>query len=188
MILIIDNYDSFTYNLYQYIGELVNDVEVIRNDRFKLDDIASLKPEKIIISPGPGNPEDAGLSNLVIKNYGDKIPILGICLGHQCIGSVYGAKIVKAETLFHGKESKIYLTGSSGDLFKNIKSPFRATRYHSLIIERQTLPAFFHITAVTDDDIIMAIKHQDYPLYGLQFHPESILTDCGFQIIRNFIF
>ncbi len=185
MILMIDNYDSFTYNLVQYLGELGQKVLVYRNDALAIKDIKKLNPDKIVISPGPGRPEDAGISCEVIREFAGKIPILGVCLGHQAIGYVFGAKIVGARKLMHGKTSKIY--HNKKDIFKNILNPFLATRYHSLLVEKKSLPACLEITASTKDDEIMGLKHKEYPIWGVQFHPESILTKSGKQILDNFI-
>ena len=170
MILMIDNYDSFTYNLVQYLGELGQRVSVYRNDALSIDDIKKLKPEKIVISPGPGRPENAGISCDVIREFSGKIPILGVCLGHQAIGYVFGGKIVIAKKLMHGKTSKIY--HNKKDIFKNIPNPFLATRYHSLLVEKKSLPVCLEITASTKDDEIMGLKHKEFPVWGVQFHPE----------------
>ncbi len=185
MILMIDNYDSFTYNLVQYLGELGQRVLVYRNDALSIADIKKLNPEKIVISPGPGRPEDAGISCDVIREFSGKIPILGVCLGHQAIGYVFGAKIVGAKRLMHGKTSKIY--HNKKDIFKGIANPFLATRYHSLLVEKKNLPDCLEITAYTVDDEIMGLKHKESPVWGVQFHPESILTKSGKQILDNFI-
>jgi len=185
MILMIDNYDSFTYNLVQYLGELGQQVLVYRNDALSINDIKRLDPDKIVISPGPGRPEDAGISCEVIRQFSGKIPILGVCLGHQAIGYVFGAKIVGAKRLMHGKTSKIY--HNKKDIFKNIANPFLATRYHSLLVERKSLPLCLEITAFTAENEIMGLKHKAYPVWGVQFHPESILTKSGKQILDNFI-
>jgi anthranilate synthase/aminodeoxychorismate synthase-like glutamine amidotransferase len=184
-ILTIDNYDSFTFNLVQYLGELKARVVVFRNDQVTLDEIQHLRPDRILISPGPGRPKDAGISRDVIRRYAGKIPILGVCLGHQCIGEVYGGRVVKARRLMHGKTSEIYHRGKG--IFRRIPSPFTATRYHSLIVERKTLPACLEITAWTKDREIMALQHKRYAVFGVQFHPESILTREGKRILRNFI-
>lgn len=186
MILLIDNYDSFTYNLYQYLGQLT-EVVVYRNDKITIEQINKLDPEKIVISPGPGRPEDAGISVKVIKKFHNKIPLLGVCLGHQCIVSAFSGKIIKAARLFHGKQSMIYHSDRNNPIFEGINSHFPATRYHSLIVERETLPGKLDIIAETKEGEIMAIAHTDLPVYGLQFHPESILTETGMDIIRNFI-
>jgi len=185
MILVIDNYDSFTYNLVQYLGELGEKLEVFRNDKITLEDIARLKPEKIVISPGPGRPKDAGISCALIRRFGRKLPILGICLGHQCVGRVFGAKIKRAKRLMHGKTSLIYHNGKA--IFKGIKKPFVATRYHSLIVERISLPRCLEIIAQTKEKEIMGLKHRELLVWGLQFHPESILTGEGKKILKNFL-
>lgn len=185
MILLIDNYDSFTYNLVQYLGELGEKLRVFRNDKISLRDIARLRPERIVISPGPGRPKDAGISCALIRRFYAQIPILGVCLGHQCIGEVFGAKIVRARRLMHGKTSLIYHNGKT--IFKGVKSPFVATRYHSLIVQRKNLPACLEVIARTRDKEIMGLKHRDFPVWGLQFHPESILTGEGKKILKNFI-
>lgn len=185
MILMIDNYDSFTYNLVQYLGELGANVRVFRNDKIAVERIKRLKPKKIVISPGPGRPEDAGISCAVIKEFAGKIPILGVCLGHQCIGYVFGGRIINAKILMHGKTSLIYHNQKT--IFKGIPNPFEATRYHSLLIEKKSLPQVLEITAWTKNDEIMGIKHKQYPLWGVQFHPESILTKAGKDILANFL-
>ena len=188
MILMIDNYDSFTYNLVQYLGELGMQLKVFRNDQVTLTEIRRLRPKWIIISPGPGTPRDAGVSCDVIRTFGEKIPILGVCLGHQCIGEVFGGKVVRAKRLMHGKTSPIHHKGKT--LFKGIPNPFHATRYHSLIVQRQELPDALEVTAWTEDYVdreIMGLKHKRYPIWGLQFHPESILTDPGMKILGNFL-
>lgn len=186
MILLIDNYDSFTYNLYQYLGQLA-DVTVFRNDQITINKIKKLNPEKIVISPGPGRPEDAGISINVIKNFYKKVSILGVCLGHQCIAAAFHGKIIRASNLLHGKQSKIYLTKENVPIFKDIDSPFVATRYHSLIVDNNSLPENLNILAHTEENEIMSIKHNDFPVYGFQFHPESILTKNGMKLIQNFI-
>ena len=185
MILMIDNYDSFTYNLVQYLGELGGNLKVFRNDKIVIEKIKKMRPEKIVISPGPGTPEDAGISKELIKEFAGKIPILGVCLGHQCIGRVYGGKIISAKRLMHGKTSLIY--HNSGGIFKNIPNPFEATRYHSLLVERKSLPDCLEITAMTKEKEIMGLQHKQYPLFGVQFHPESILTKVGMAILKNFL-
>lgn len=185
MILLIDNYDSFTYNLYQYIGEIHPDIKVLRNDEFAIEDLKKLHLEAIIISPGPGRPENAGLSIEVIKAFQGEIPILGICLGHQAIGYTYGAKIINAPEIKHGKTSLI--THNKKDIFKDISTPLKVMRYHSLIIEKESLPEELEITAETEDGIIMAVRHKKYNIQGLQFHPESIFTDEGKILIKNFV-
>lgn len=186
MLLMIDNYDSFTYNLVQYFGELGADLRVFRNDKITLSRISELHPEKIIISPGPGRPEDAGISCGCIREFAGKIPILGVCLGHQAIGYVYGGRIVNAKKLMHGKTSLIYHNGKT--IFKGIPNPFEATRYHSLVVERKTFPDALEIIAWTKSaNEVMGLKHKQYPLWGVQFHPESILTKEGKNILRNFL-
>jgi len=185
MILVIDNYDSFTYNLVQYLGELGADLKVARNDALTLDDIKHMNPERIVISPGPGRPESAGISIDIIKNLAGKIPILGVCLGHQCIGAAYGGNIIRAKNIMHGKTSLIH--HNARDLFKDISDPFEATRYHSLLIENESLPSCLEITAWTETHEIMGVRHRYLPLWGVQFHPESILTIAGKDILKNFL-
>ena len=192
MILVIDNYDSFTYNLVQYLGELgqelpiASDIRVYRNDAIDLETINQLKPDGILISPGPGRPEDAGISLQLIEKLGSKIPILGVCLGHQSIGQVFGGKVVSAPVLMHGKTSPVHHHNTG--IFAGLESPFTATRYHSLVIERQTIPDTLEITAWVEDGTIMGVRHRDYHhLQGVQFHPESILTDNGKSLLRNFL-
>jgi anthranilate synthase/aminodeoxychorismate synthase-like glutamine amidotransferase len=189
VILVIDNYDSFVYNLVQYLGELGADLEVYRNDKITIRKVKESKPKKIVISPGPGRPEDAGISCRLIKSFAHKIPILGVCLGHQALGYAFGGKIVGARELMHGKTSMIYHNGEG--ILKDIPSPFEATRYHSLIVEKKSLPSCFKITAWTKKnnkiDEIMAIQHRKYPSFGVQFHPESILTGEGKKILKNFL-
>ena len=185
MLVMIDNYDSFTYNLVQYFGELGADLKVFRNDKIAPEDLDLVNPSQIVISPGPGTPREAGISNDVIKRFMGKIPILGVCLGHQCIGHVFGANIVKAPVLMHGKTSVVHHNGK--EIFKDIANPFEATRYHSLIIEKESLCDDFEIIAWTDDDVIMGIRHKKFPLWGVQFHPESILTKEGKKILKNFL-
>ena len=185
MILLLDNYDSFTYNLAQYLGELGCQVEVHRNDRISVEQIAQRKPERIVISPGPCTPQEAGICVELIQKLAGKIPILGVCLGHQAIGAAFGGKIIRAPKLFHGKTSQIRHDGSG--VFRGLPNPFTATRYHSLIVERKSLPAELQVTAETDDDIIMGMQHRQYPLMGVQFHPESVLTDSGKQLLKNFL-
>ncbi|MEJ6952175.1 anthranilate synthase component II [Natronospora cellulosivora (SeqCode)] len=186
MILVIDNYDSFTYNLYQYLAEM-KEVVVYRNDKIKIEEIEEMSPEYIVISPGPGRPEDAGISREIIQHFKGKIPILGVCLGHQCIADVFGANIVKAKNILHGKRSLIQAKHNDKRIFKDITFPFMATRYHSLIVEVETVPEELEVLAVTDENEIMAIKHKDYDIYGLQFHPESILSENGFELLSNFL-
>ena len=185
MILMIDNYDSFTYNLVQYLGELGADIKVFRNDKITVEKIKRLRPKKIVISPGPGRPEDAGISCKVIKEFSGKIPILGVCLGHQAIGAVFGGKIIHAKELMHGKTSMIY--HNKKDIFRALPNPFEATRYHSLVVEKKSLPECLEITAWTKDKEIMGLKHKDYSLWGVQFHPESILTKVGKKLLANFL-
>lgn len=185
MILVIDNYDSFTYNLVQYLGEMGQDIKVARNDKITLGRIRSLRPKKIVISPGPGFPRDAGISNDVVREFAGKIPILGVCLGHQCIGEVFGGVVVKGRRPMHGKTSKIYHNGK--DIFRGLKNPFDAIRYHSLIVERKSLPKCLEITARTKENEIMGLRHKRYPVWGVQFHPESILTYDGKKMLKNFL-
>ena len=186
MILVIDNYDSFTYNLVQYIGEVSTDIKVIRNDELSIDDLKGLKLSKIIISPGPGRPQDAGLSLDVVKSLYDRVPILGVCLGHQVIGEAFGANITYAKEIMHGKVSPIYHDGQG--IYEGIDSPFDATRYHSLIIDKKDFPRKeLTITSKLKDGTIMGVQHKQYPVIGIQFHPESILTNSGKQLIKNFL-
>lgn len=185
MIFIIDNYDSFTYNLVQYLGELGAELVVKRNDQFTLDELACLKPDRIVISPGPCTPNEAGLSNEVIRRFGGSIPILGVCLGHQCIGYVYGGEVIRAPQVWHGKTSMIHHKGT--DIFAELPNPFEATRYHSLIVRRENLPDVLDVTAWTEDGLIMGLRHRQYHVYGVQFHPESILTSSGKKILKNFL-
>lgn len=185
MLLMIDNYDSFTYNLVQYFGELGQDVRVIRNDEIDVDTVGTLQPQHIVISPGPCTPNEAGVSLPLISKYAGNIPILGVCLGHQSIGQAFGGKIVHAKELMHGKTSQIHHTGQG--VFKGLPSPFRATRYHSLVIERESLPAELEITAWTEDGEIMGVRHKTLPIEGVQFHPESILTEYGHEMLANFL-
>jgi anthranilate synthase/aminodeoxychorismate synthase-like glutamine amidotransferase len=185
MLLVIDNYDSFTYNLVQYFQELGQTVLVRRNDCVTLEEIIDLNPRAVIISPGPGGPQDAGISMQVIRDLGEKIPIFGVCLGHQAIGAVFGAQVVSADRLMHGKTSQIFANGST--LFSGLSSPFEACRYHSLIVEWDTLPDCLEVTAWTDEGEIMGIRHKERPIQGVQFHPESILTPGGKHILENFL-
>ncbi|MDZ4816335.1 MAG: aminodeoxychorismate/anthranilate synthase component II [Verrucomicrobiota bacterium] len=184
-ILIIDNYDSFTFNLVQYFGELGVAPMVYRNDQITLEKIADLKPDKIVISPGPCTPKEAGISNEVISTFGPTTPLLGVCLGHQCIGYVFGGEVVRAQRLMHGKTSPILHKGEG--LFEGLPSPFDATRYHSLIVKRETFPSDLVITAETAEQEIMGLQHKVFPIYGVQFHPESILTQQGKKILANFL-
>ena len=177
MILVLDNYDSFTYNLVQYFGELGAELVVRRNDRTTIDEVEELHPEKICISPGPGTPDEAGISNDLIRHFGPRIPVLGVCLGHQCIGQVYGGEVVRAERIMHGKTSPILHEGDG--VFRGLPIPFEATRYHSLIVRRETLPDELEVVAETSDREIMGLRHRRYPVHGVQFHPESIMTRRG---------
>ena len=185
MILVIDNYDSFTYNLVQYLGELGADLVVYRNDQISLEEIDDMEPEKIVISPGPCTPNEAGISVVLVKHFAGEIPILGVCLGHQSIGQAFGGKIVGAPTIMHGKVSEIHHRGQS--IFKGLPEPFIATRYHSLIVERDSFPDCLEITAETDDGVIMGLRHRDMAVDGVQFHPESILTGEGKNLLQNFL-
>lgn len=185
MILVIDNYDSFTYNLVQYLGELNAQMEIYRNDKISIDQIKEKSPGAILISPGPCTPNEAGISVELIRRLGPKIPILGVCLGHQAIGQAFGAKVIRAPYLMHGKVSQIEHDGRT--IFEGIPSPFTATRYHSLIIERESCPDVLQVSAQTDDGLIMAVRHRHYPVEGIQFHPESILTDNGKKLLKNFL-
>ena len=185
MLLMIDNYDSFTYNLVQYLAEIGQEVEVVRNDKISIEEINKLNPRYIVISPGPCTPNEAGISLELIEAFKGKIPILGVCLGHQSIGQAFGGKIVHAQTIMHGKTSKI--SHNNKGVFRGIKNPFIATRYHSLVIEKQTLPNCFDITAWTDDNEIMGIKHKELAIEGVQFHPESILSEHGHDLFKNFL-
>ncbi|AFY46975.1 glutamine amidotransferase of anthranilate synthase or aminodeoxychorismate synthase [Nostoc sp. PCC 7524] len=192
MIIVIDNYDSFTYNLVQYLGELAaefsvaSDIQVFRNDKISLDEIQKLKPDAIVISPGPGRPEDAGISLDLIKELGHSLPILGVCLGHQSIGQVFGGKIISAPELMHGKTSEVTHTGVG--VFQGLENPMTATRYHSLVIDRATCPEVLEITAWVEDGTIMGVRHRNYPhIQGVQFHPESVLTSSGKELLRNFL-
>lgn len=197
MILVIDNYDSFTYNLVQYLGEIVRwpevmrklgdvpEIRVVRNDKVTVEEVAASQPSHIVISPGPCTPNEAGISLETVRQVGPKIPLLGVCLGHQSIGQAFGGKVVRAPVIMHGKTSEIYHNGA--ELFREIPSPFTATRYHSLIVERETLPECLEVTAWTDDQIIMGLRHRQFPIWGVQFHPESILTTVGKQLLANFL-
>lgn len=185
MLLMIDNYDSFTYNLVQYFGELGQDVQVYRNDEITLEQIEALKPQFLVVSPGPCSPLEAGISVAAIKHFAGKLPIMGVCLGHQSIGEAFGGKIVHAKTLMHGKVSAVEHKGIG--MFKGLPSPFNVTRYHSLAIERETLPDCLEITAWTDDGEIMGVRHKTLPIEGVQFHPESILTEHGHAMLDNFL-
>jgi anthranilate synthase component 2 len=185
MVLMIDNYDSFTYNLVQYLGELGEDVRVFRNDEITLDEVGLLRPSAIVISPGPCTPKEAGVSVALIERYAADVPILGVCLGHQAIGQAFGGRIVHAKSVMHGKTSAIHHEGKG--IFSGLPNPLTATRYHSLVIERESLPASLEITAWSEDGEIMAIRHRDFAVEGVQFHPESILTEAGHDLLRNFL-
>ncbi|MDW8146253.1 MAG: aminodeoxychorismate/anthranilate synthase component II [Roseiflexaceae bacterium] len=185
MILLLDNYDSFTYNLYQYLSELGAQVMVKRNDELTVGEVAALAPEKIVISPGPCTPNEAGISVALIRELGATIPILGVCLGHQAIGAAYGGAVVRAPKVMHGKLSDIHHNGQG--VFAGLPSPFRATRYHSLIVRRDDLPDCLEITAWTDDGLIMGLRHREHPVQGVQFHPELIMTESGKELLRNFL-
>jgi para-aminobenzoate synthetase component 2 len=185
MILVLDNYDSFTYNLVQYLGELGVEMLVRRNDEISLAAITELNPERILVSPGPCSPKEAGLSNEIIRHFGQRIPVFGVCLGHQCIGHTLGAEVVVNYRMMHGKTSLIKHNGK--DLFEGMANPFPATRYHSLVIQRDTIPACLEITAETEEGEVMGVRHKELPIWGVQFHPESILTQNGRQIMRNFL-
>ena len=192
MIIVIDNYDSFTYNLVQYLGELgeefpvAKQIEVYRNDKINLETLRRLKPDGIVISPGPGRPDDAGISLEIIRELGPTLPVLGVCLGHQCIGQIFGGRVIAAPVLMHGKTSEIHHTGKG--VFQGLEQPFKATRYHSLIVERDNLPDVLEITAWIEGGMIMGLRHREYPhIQGVQFHPESILTVQGKALLRNFV-
>jgi anthranilate synthase/aminodeoxychorismate synthase-like glutamine amidotransferase len=185
MVLVIDNYDSFTYNLVQYLGEMQVSLEVHRNDQITLDRIRELRPERILVSPGPCSPRESGLSNEIIRTFAGQAPILGVCLGHQCIGHVFGANVIVNYRMMHGKTSLIKHNGR--DLFVGMPNPFTATRYHSLVIQRDSVPPCLEITAETEEGEIMGVRHRDYPIFGVQFHPESILSENGRMILQNFL-
>ena len=185
MILLLDNYDSFTYNLAQYLGELGCTVEVHRNDKISVEEIARRKPQKIVISPGPCTPQDAGICIELVQKLSGKFPILGVCLGHQAIGEAFGGKVVRAPKIFHGKTSQVHHDGKN--IFRKLPDPFTATRYHSLIVERKSLPRTLAITAETEDGTIMGVRHRKHKTEGVQFHPESVLTDAGKQLLKNFL-
>jgi anthranilate synthase/aminodeoxychorismate synthase-like glutamine amidotransferase len=186
MLLVIDNYDSFTYNLVQYFGELGADPQVRRNDAITPEEVEKLKPKKIVISPGPGRPQDAGISMELIRRLGSRIPLLGVCLGHQCIGEVYGGKVVRAGRLMHGKTSPIQHDGKG--VFAKLPNPFEATRYHSLIVEKESVPSCLQVSAETAEGEIMGLRHKEYPVHGVQFHPESILSKEGKDLLANFLY
>ncbi len=185
MLLMIDNYDSFTYNLVQYLGELGEDLKVFRNDKISITEIENMSPDRIVISPGPCTPREAGISVETIKYFAGKLPILGVCLGHQSIGEAFGGEVIRAPYLMHGKTSMVHHDGKT--IFKGLPNPFEATRYHSLIIKRDTLPSVLEVSAWTDDGIIMGVRHRQYTVEGVQFHPESILTGAGKDLLRNFL-
>ena len=185
MLLLVDNYDSFTYNLFQYLSELGEEVLVVRNDKTTIEEIEEMKPERIVISPGPSTPLQAGISNDVIRYFGAMIPILGVCLGHQCVGYSYGGAFGQAKQIMHGKSSLIYHNGQG--VLSGLPNPFSAIRYHSLIVKREGLPDCLEITAWTDDGEIMGLRHKEYPVEGIQFHPESFMTEVGKDILRNFL-
>ncbi len=185
MLLVIDNYDSFTYNIVQYLGEMQVEMQIFRNDQITVDQIRALKPERILVSPGPCSPREAGLSNEIIRACGTETPMLGVCLGHQCIGHTFGGNVIVNYRMMHGKTSAIRHNGK--DLFEGMPNPFEATRYHSLVIERSSLPDCLEVTAETDEGEIMGVRHKQLPVWGVQFHPESILTENGRTILRNFL-
>ncbi|ACD96257.1 anthranilate synthase component II [Trichlorobacter lovleyi] len=185
MLLMIDNYDSFTFNIVQYLAQLGEEVKVVRNDEISVADIAGLRPDRIVVSPGPCSPEEAGISVAAIKEYAGKIPLLGVCLGHQSIGAAFGGKVVRSVSLMHGKTSPIHHDGK--ELFSGLPNPFNATRYHSLVVERATLPDCLEMTAWVDNGEIMGLRHRDLPVWGVQFHPESILTEGGMELLDNFL-
>jgi len=185
MVLIIDNYDSFTYNLVQYLGELNVDMQVHRNDQISLDQARALNPDRILVSPGPCSPKESGLSNEIIREFGQRVPVFGVCLGHQCIGHTFGAQVAVNYRMMHGKTSMIKHNGR--DLFEGMPNPFAATRYHSLVVERKALPECLEVTAETDEGEIMGLRHKTLPIWGVQFHPESILTESGRTIMKNFL-
>jgi len=185
MLLMIDNYDSFTYNLVQYLGELGQEIAVYRNDQITAEEVEQLSPERVVVSPGPCSPSEAGVSNEIIRRLAGRVPLLGVCLGHQCIGHVFGGEVVRAPRLMHGKTSMIHHDGKT--IYQGLPNPFEATRYHSLIIRRETLPDCLEITAETDQGEIMGVRHKEYVVEGVQFHPESILTQCGKDLLRNFL-
>jgi len=185
MLAMIDNYDSFTYNLVQYLGELGQVIKVFRNDQVTVDEVEAISPKRIVISPGPCTPLEAGVSNEIIRRFAGRVPLLGVCLGHQCIGHVFGGEIVTAPRLMHGKTSMIRHDGKT--IYQGLPNPFEATRYHSLIIKRETMPGCLEVTAETDQGEIMGVRHREHPVEGVQFHPESILTQAGKDLLRNFL-
>ena len=185
-VLVIDNYDSFVYNLVQYLGELGAEPLVLRHDEATLEEMVALDPAAVLVSPGPGRPEDAGVSNAAIAEFGGQgVPVLGVCLGHQCIGQLYGGRVVRAAQVMHGKTSPIHHTGAG--VFAGLPTPFEATRYHSLVVDRDSVPDCLEITAETDDGVVMGLRHRDLPVEGVQFHPESILTEGGHKLLQNFL-
>jgi anthranilate synthase component 2 len=185
MLILIDNYDSFTYNLFQYLSERGEEVMVVRNAKTTLDEIEKINPQRIVVSPGPSTPMHAGISNDVIKHFGSRLPVLGVCLGHQCIGYSYGGQVGHAKKIMHGKSSQIYHNNQG--VFSGLTSPFSAIRYHSLEVKREGLPQCLEVTAWTEDGTIMGLRHRDYPMEGVQFHPESFMTEQGKEILRNFL-
>ncbi len=185
MLLLIDNYDSFTYNLFQYLSELGEKVVVVRNDKTTIEEIERMKPQRLVISPGPSTPLRAGISNEVIRHFGPRLPVLGVCLGHQCLGYSYGGKIVQADKIMHGKSSSIHHKGQG--VFAGLPNPFPAIRYHSLVVQRDGLPDCLEITAWTDDGTIMGLRHRQHPVEGVQFHPESFMTEAGKDLLKNFL-
>ena len=185
MLLLIDNYDSFTYNLFQYLSELGEEVVVLRNDQTTIDEIERMSPRRIVISPGPSTPENAGISNDVIRHFGSRLPVLGVCLGHQCIGYSYGGVVIQADEIMHGKSSQIYHGGEG--VFAGLPNPFSAIRYHSLIVQRESLPDCLEITAWTEGGTIMGLRHRQHPVEGVQFHPESFMTEAGKDVLKNFL-
>ena len=185
MIVVIDNYDSFTFNLVQYLGQLGATLTVVRNDKTSVQEVEEMKPEKILVSPGPCSPNEAGISCDIIRSFGPRVPVFGVCLGHQCLGQVYGGQVVRAENLMHGKTSLIH--HDDRGVFQDMPQPFEATRYHSLIVEASSLPDELEVSAKTDAGEIMGLRHREYPVFGVQFHPESILTEQGMRIMQNFL-
>jgi anthranilate synthase/aminodeoxychorismate synthase-like glutamine amidotransferase len=185
MILVIDNYDSFTFNLVQYLGEMGQELKVYRNDEITVGEVGELAPDSIVISPGPGRPENSGIIIEAIREFAGKIPILGVCLGHQAIGAAFGGRVVSAPTIMHGKTSEVHHDGRT--IFRDLPNPFRATRYHSLVVEPATFPECLEVTAKTEDGVIMGLRHREMPVEGVQFHPESILTDVGKKLLSNFV-
>ncbi len=185
MLLLIDNYDSFTYNIYQHLCELGEDVVVIRNDRLSIEDVVRLAPQRIVVSPGPSTPERAGISNEIIRHFGPRVPLMGVCLGHQCIGYTYGAVVRRADEIMHGKASLVHHNGTG--LFEGVPNPFSAIRYHSLVVARDGLPECLEVTAWTADGTVMGLRHRTYPVVSVQFHPESFMTECGRNVLANFV-